>query len=40
MYLRYHYLTDVLAGALLAALCLVLAPWFLRYQTWSSRSRP
>jgi len=38
MYLRYHYLADVLAGVLLAALCLVLAPWLLRYQTRSSGS--
>lgn len=40
MYLRYHYLADVLAGALLAALCLALAPWLLRYQTRSSGSHP
>jgi len=26
LYLRYHYVVDILAGALLAALCLFLAP--------------
>ena len=26
LYLRYHYVVDILAGALLAALCLLLAP--------------
>jgi membrane-associated phospholipid phosphatase len=27
IYLRYHYVVDVLAGALLAALCVLLAAW-------------
>jgi membrane-associated phospholipid phosphatase len=26
VYLRYHYVADVLAGAVLATLCLALAP--------------
>jgi membrane-associated phospholipid phosphatase len=26
LYLRYHYVVDILAGVLLAALCLLLAP--------------
>ncbi|MFN3476135.1 MAG: hypothetical protein ACK4Z6_01080 [Candidatus Methylomirabilales bacterium] len=31
MYMRYHYAVDVLAGILLAVLCLVLSP---RLYTW------
>jgi membrane-associated phospholipid phosphatase len=34
VYLRYHYVVDVLAGAALAALCLVLAP---PVQGWLAR---
>jgi membrane-associated phospholipid phosphatase len=32
MYLRYHYLVDVLAGAALAGLCVTLAPQLIRIQ--------
>ena len=32
MYLRYHYLVDVLAGALLAACCILLARLLCRFQ--------
>jgi membrane-associated phospholipid phosphatase len=31
VYLRYHYVVDVLAGALLAAICLALGPWLFRW---------
>lgn len=31
LYLRYHYGADILAGALLAPLCVLLAPRLLRY---------
>jgi membrane-associated phospholipid phosphatase len=35
VYLRYHYVADVLAGAALAVLCLVVAPplhgWLARH---------
>ena len=34
VYLRYHYVVDVLAGAILAALCLALAP---AVHTWLAR---
>jgi len=32
VYLRYHYVVDILAGAILAGLCVVLAPRLLRRQ--------
>ena len=32
LYLRYHYAADVLAGGLLAALCVLLAPRLLRHE--------
>jgi membrane-associated phospholipid phosphatase len=32
LYLRYHYAADILAGAMLAALCLLLAPRLLRHE--------
>jgi membrane-associated phospholipid phosphatase len=35
VYLRYHYVVDVLAGAFLAAICLAIGPWL--YQKTGSR---
>lgn len=32
LYLRYHYAVDILAGAILAALCVFLAPRLLRHE--------
>jgi len=32
LYLRYHYAADILAGAMLAALCVLLAPRLLRHE--------
>ena len=32
LYLRYHYAADVLAGVMLAALCVLLAPRLLRHE--------
>jgi membrane-associated phospholipid phosphatase len=32
LYLRYHYAADVLAGGMLAALCVLLAPRLLRHE--------
>lgn len=32
LYLRYHYAADILAGAILAALCIFLAPRLLRHE--------
>jgi membrane-associated phospholipid phosphatase len=37
LYLRYHYAADILAGGLLAALCVLLAPHLLRYEHPTSR---
>jgi membrane-associated phospholipid phosphatase len=38
MYLRYHYGIDVIAGALLAAAVVVLAPrWNARWDAWTAR---
>ncbi|RPI74609.1 MAG: phosphatase PAP2 family protein, partial [Desulfobacteraceae bacterium] len=37
VYLRYHYVVDLLAGALLAAVCLVGGPWL--YRKIGSRSK-
>jgi membrane-associated phospholipid phosphatase len=35
VYLRYHYVVDVLAGMILAAICLAIGPWL--YQKTGSR---
>lgn len=32
LYLRYHYAADILAGGMLAALCILLAPRLLRHE--------
>jgi membrane-associated phospholipid phosphatase len=32
LYLRYHYAADILAGGMLAALCVLLAPRLLRHE--------
>jgi membrane-associated phospholipid phosphatase len=40
LYLRYHYAADILAGGMLATLCLLLAPRLIGYQhptSWSPR---
>ncbi len=40
VYLRYHYAIDLVAGALLAALVLYLAPlWNERWDAWTARIR-
>jgi membrane-associated phospholipid phosphatase len=31
VYLRYHYVVDVLAGIVLAAICLIVGPWLFRW---------
>lgn len=40
VYLRYHYVVDILAGAILAGLCVFLAPWLLRCQGSKSQGPP
>jgi len=40
LYLRYHYAADILAGGMLAALCVLLAPRLIAYQhptSWGPR---
>jgi membrane-associated phospholipid phosphatase len=37
VYLRYHYVADILAGAILAALCILLAPRLLRLDPHQSK---
>ena len=37
LYLRYHYAADILAGGMLAALCVLLAPRLLRHEHPTSR---
>ena len=37
LYLRYHYAADILAGGLLATLCVLLAPHLLGYEHPASR---
>ncbi len=37
LYLRYHYAADILGGGILAALCVLLAPRFLRHEHPISR---
>jgi membrane-associated phospholipid phosphatase len=32
LYLRYHYAADILAGGMLAALCVLLPPRLLRHE--------
>jgi membrane-associated phospholipid phosphatase len=40
MYLRYHYLVDVLAGIALAGLCVALTPLLMRIQRrWTAEAR-
>jgi membrane-associated phospholipid phosphatase len=40
VYLRYHYVADILAGAILAMVCLLLAPRLLRLQRPAPASSP
>jgi membrane-associated phospholipid phosphatase len=40
VYLRYHYVVDVLAGAILAGLCVFLAPRLFRWQDSKSQGLP
>ncbi len=37
VYLRYHYVADILGGAILAVLCILLAPRFLRLEPRKSK---
>jgi membrane-associated phospholipid phosphatase len=37
LYMRYHYAVDILGGGILAALCVLLAPRFLRHEPPTSR---
>ncbi len=38
LYLRYHYAADILAGGMLAALCILLAPRLLRHEHPTARA--
>lgn len=37
LYLRYHYAADILAGGMLATLCVLLTPQLLGYEHPASR---